>query len=152
VLTVVAAALAVALGALAALAAGTLLWVRRRVFVARVVGESMLPTLRDGDRMLALRTGRGRVPAARELVVLRDPQAPPGRGTRRRRPDDYLVKRVAAVAGDPLPAGIASGTGTVPEGHLVLLGDNAEHSRDSRDFGPVPVGRIAGTVLRRMGR
>ncbi|GAA1445100.1 S26 family signal peptidase [Nocardiopsis tropica] len=139
---------AVALGA----PLGALLWVRRRIFVAEVHGVSMLPTLRHGDRMLSARTNRGTVIAPRQLVVLSDPQTPVIRDERNRRRPHYLVKRVAAVAGDPLPVGVAGpgGTRTVPEGCVVVLGDNPGHSLDSRGFGPVPVSRVVGTVLRRL--
>lgn len=148
-LTVVAVAGALVLGGAAA-ALGVLVWIRRQVFVLEVSGESMLPTLRQGDRMLAERTGRGTVIAPGRIVVLVDPQTPVLRDERNRRRRNYLVKRVAAVAGDPLPEGVPGDRGTVPEGCLVVLGDNPEHSVDSRGFGPVPVGRVVGTVLRRM--
>ncbi|WP_306366764.1 S26 family signal peptidase [Nocardiopsis sp. CC223A] len=148
-LTVAASAGALVLGGAAA-ALGALLWIRYRVFVLEVSGESMLPTLRQGDRMLAERRRRGTVIAPGRIVVLVDPQTPVLRDERNRRRRNYLVKRVVAVAGDPLPEGVPGHRGTVPEGCLVVLGDNPEGSVDSRGFGPVPVGRVVGTVLRRM--
>ncbi|OKI15944.1 hypothetical protein A6A08_09445 [Nocardiopsis sp. TSRI0078] len=129
---------------------GALLWIRGRVFVTEVFGESMLPTLCHGDRMLAVRAGRNTVFTPSQLVVLSDPEAPVVRDERNRRRRNYLVKRVVAVAGEPLPEGVAHVTGTVPEGHLVVMGDNLGRSRDSRDFGPVPAHRVVGTVLRRL--
>jgi len=36
---------------------------------------------------------------------------------------------------------------TVEEGEVFVLGDNREHSRDSRAFGPVPVERIVGKAV-----
>ncbi|WP_159942291.1 MULTISPECIES: S26 family signal peptidase [unclassified Nocardiopsis] len=141
---------ATAVVAVAASGLGVLLWIRGRVFVTEVLGESMLPTLSHGDRMLAVRAGRDTVFSRSQLVVLRDPEAPVVRDERNRRRRNYLVKRVVAVAGEPLPEGVAHDTGTVPEGHLVVMGDNLGRSRDSRDFGPVPVVRVAGTVLRRL--
>lgn len=137
--------------ALVGAALGLLLWIRRRVFVLEVSGESMAPTLRRGDRMLAERTRRGAGVVPGRIVVLVDPETPVLRDGRNRRRRNYLVKRVAAVAGDPLPEGVPGGPGTVPRGCVVVLGDNPDHSDDSRGFGPVPVGRVVGAVLRRMG-
>lgn len=34
----------------------------------------------------------------------------------------------------------------IPKGHLWLLGDNADDSTDSRDYGPVPYGLVRGRV------
>ena len=32
----------------------------------------------------------------------------------------------------------------IPKGHVWLLGDNPNYSKDSRDYGPVPYGLIRG--------
>nr|MDA8292624.1 nickel-type superoxide dismutase maturation protease [Actinomycetota bacterium] len=78
-------------------------------------GPSMLPALAPGERLLVLRT---RTLRDGELVVVRDPHAP-GR---------VLVKRVASVGA----------------GGLVVVGDNAGASRDSRHFGPVAASDVLG--------
>lgn len=98
---------------------GAVAAVLRRV---EVEGESMLPTLSPGDRVLAVRGRRAR-PGA--LVVVRDPRAPAR----------VLVKRVAATG----PDGIA------------VVGDNPRASTDSRTFGPVPAvwGRVVYRYLPR---
>ena len=109
------------LGFAAFLAAGVavgLTWVRPRRF--EVVGPSMLPTLRPGDRLLVARIGRVE---PGDLVVLKDP-----RSTSR-----LICKRV--VSGDSR--------------HIVVRGDNPDASTDSRAFGPVPVDQVQGRVLRR---
>jgi signal peptidase I len=136
-----------ALAAAAAAAAATAL-VRRRWFVVSVVGGSMLPALRNGDVVLARRVD----PAAAQVgdvVIVEEPErdgewraAPARTPTQRRR---WIVKRVAAVPGDPLPDGVP-GTGAVPAGSLVVLGDNGGY--DSREFGPLPDDRVLGVMVR----
>jgi signal peptidase I len=104
-------------------------WLRTRLLVVTVDGPSMAPTLLDGQRLLARRTGR---PPGRGDVVVASPF---GDGR-------LVVKRVAAIAGDALSAGV------VPVGTVVLLGDNAEESVDSRTWGPVRVTAVRARILR----
>lgn len=134
------------------LALATLRWLRRRFLVVMVSGPSMTPTYRDGDRLLAARRPGNRLRAGQVVVVdRRGPALPEGpgvfsAGTGRH---DRVVKRIAAVAGDPVPAGVDDAP-TVPPGMLVLLGDNPSASVDSRQYGYVAVEQVVGTVLRRM--
>ncbi|MDK0518193.1 S26 family signal peptidase [Streptomyces sp. ML-6] len=131
----------------------------RRVVAVTVHGESMRPTYRDGDRVLVRRS---RTPRPGQVVVIERPTAgarwstPPVRRTAgasaiadRR----WLIKRVVAVEGDPIPRdrvpGMAdSATGLVPPGSLVLLGDNPVNSLDSQLVGYFPAERVLGTVWR----
>jgi mitochondrial inner membrane protease subunit 1 len=87
-----------------------------------------VPALLPGDRLYvdrrAYRTAR---PAPGDLVVTRDPE----------RPDRFLVKRVASAESTP----------SAPSS-VVLVGDDPTASRDSRQFGPVPLGLLVGRVYR----
>ncbi|NUS17219.1 MAG: hypothetical protein HOY69_38460 [Streptomyces sp.] len=133
--------------------AGTVLALLRRMFaVVVVVGPSMEPAFHAGDRLLVRRAGLSRVRVG-DVVVVRTPRwlrfgpspLPPGGA--------WMVKRAAALPGDPLPASVA---GTVPRervapGTVVVLGDNTAASVDSRHCGPVPGDGLLGVVLRRIG-
>ncbi|MDQ3538867.1 MAG: S26 family signal peptidase, partial [Actinomycetota bacterium] len=96
-----------------------------------VKGVSMAPTLLPGDRLLVRPVRRLR---RGELVVVRDPAEP----------DRWVVKRVAALPGERVLVDgrwlSAGGAG------LVVLGDNAAQSTDSRQYGAVPLRGVHGRV------
>ncbi|KAJ5370719.1 uncharacterized protein N7496_006811 [Penicillium cataractarum] len=70
----------------------------------------------------------------------------------------HAAKRVIGMPGDFVcrDPPYSTGAGTqpdmvqVPEGHVFLIGDNLPWSRDSRTFGPVPLGLINGKVVARV--
>ncbi|WP_406039831.1 S26 family signal peptidase [Micromonospora sp. NBC_00898] len=110
----------------------------RRALVVRVVGHSMTPNLCDGDRLLGWRR-RCRVG---DVVVFR-----------RDAGDDlaHLVKRVAAVAGDSVPAEFRHtfDGDRVPLGYILVRGDNAR-SLDSRRLGLVSLDSVVAVVVLRL--
>lgn len=136
-------------------------------------GDSMLPSLRDGERVAVPRyeTWLHRLGVGSwsrgDIVYFPDPSA----ANRGLCPllCDWVIKRVIAVEGDTVA--IAAGqvlvngtpleeaylgdnwrgsanlsTQTVPAGHVFVLGDNRGPygSRDSRSYGPVPAARVGG--------
>lgn len=134
--------------------------------VIGVVGSSMLPTLHEGD--LVLLQSVGYTPKQGDVVVLRKPtfMAEP------------VVKRVIAVGGQHVKVDYVSGKVyvdgvalddsyinepmrdpmalymtvldvTVPEGSIYVMGDNRNHSSDSRheDLGTVDNRYVLGKAL-----
>ncbi|NUO59517.1 MAG: S26 family signal peptidase [Hamadaea sp.] len=101
----------------------------------------MEPTYADGDRLLVLRSRpRTGVPVVFEVPSRGGPPSAP--------PDvDWLVKRVVATEGQPVPPGLEQWGSTVPPGHFLVRGDNPR-SLDSRHFGFVPEESALGRVLR----
>jgi hypothetical protein len=129
--------LAAAAASTAALGAGAvLLWGRRRFLLVTVVGQSMAPTYRDGQR-LVLRRGRY---AVGDVVMF---PAPDRAGF----DVDWLVKRAVALSGDPVPPDVAALTGadTVPRGRLVVRSDAAQ-GLDSRQLGFIDSRDVIGAV------
>jgi signal peptidase I len=122
---------------------------RRRFMTVAIVGSSMVPTYRNGDRVLvrrhtAVRTG--------EVVVLES--AEPGSAERHR---TWIIKRVIATPGEPtprdrIPVLACAAEDHVPSDKLVLLGDNPASSIDSRQLGYYARENVAGTVLRVLQR
>lgn len=131
------------------------LLLRTAMQIYAVPSDSMAPTLRAGDRIVATRYFRGG-PAVGDVIVF----ASPSGGSA------MLVKRVVAVPGDLVDSRLGrlriggrtvteayasepAATGEiaamiVPAGSYFVLGDNRRDSRDSRTFGVVPRGAIAG--------
>ncbi|GAA2041606.1 hypothetical protein GCM10009839_50120 [Catenulispora yoronensis] len=125
----------------------TALTMRRRYVVVTVAGLSMAPTFRPGDRLVVGRTAPGRIRAGDVVVLTPDPLSNPVPGRL------WLVKRVAAAPGDPVPrtevpALADAAELVVPQGKLVLLGDNTEHSSDSRQHGYFDARQLVGRVVR----
>jgi nickel-type superoxide dismutase maturation protease len=100
--------------------AAAALWRWRPVRRVEVSGDSMVPALQPGDRLLVLRRAKARVG---DVVAVADP----------RRPSRILVKRVA----DRGPGG------------LTVLGDNPPASTDSRILGPVDPDAVRGRAFYR---
>ena len=123
--------------------------------VSRVSGESMSPTYTDGEIILYKRQFRS--VAAGDVVVIRMASG------------ENYIKRIVAVPGDTVEvtggvlyvngvaetASYAHGSTVLEEGTVTypltlqknqyfVLGDNREHSTDSRSFGPIVFLQIIG--------
>ncbi|WP_169986197.1 S26 family signal peptidase [Microbispora sp. H10836] len=135
-----------------ALPAAAVTAVRRTLRVVEVHGESMKPGLCPGDRVLVRRLrpgGPGRRVRRGDIVVIA--RVGPGEGFTLDGGTNLVIKRAAAVAGDPMPPDFeALGEARVPPGRLLVLGDNPSRSTDSRQWGLLPESRITGVVLRRL--
>jgi signal peptidase I len=95
-------------------------WPLRLVLVS---GPSMVPALRDGDRL---------------VVWLRAPRRPPA------------VGRVVLVELPDRPLSVKRLTSVEPDGRITVEGDNEFGSTDSRSLGPLSVASLRGVVLIRV--
>lgn len=130
--------------------------------VVTVSSSSMRPTVCEGDRLLVWTVRAGALAGRGDLVVLRATD-----GAR-------LLKRLVAVGGQSVEVvdgrlvvdgrpqderfvdlesvdGTSFGPVTVAPGSVFVLGDDREHSIDSRDFGDVPRSRVVGVLLPPVG-
>ena len=126
----------------------------------RVVGDSMEPAFSTGSILVCtksadpemLRCGDcvvAKVPYRGEtLTVIKRIAGLPGDRIQIR---DGILYRNGEAVSDDLPrmedAGIAGDTVLLSPGQYFLLGDNRNHSRDSREFGPVPADFITNRIL-----
>ena len=112
---------------------GVLGGARGRVTRYEIAQDSMLPTLRAGDYVIAVRSG----PVVRrgDVVILPSPEDPA----------IEMVKRVAGGPGDQVE--LPAGTVRLGPDELFVLGDNPNADAvDSRRLGPVPVQSVGWRV------
>ncbi|KAL8817021.1 MAG: hypothetical protein Q9223_004072 [Gallowayella weberi] len=106
-------------------------------------GPSMLPTLAaDGDVVwISSRYRHGRRIQVGDIVSYKHPCVPKA----------AAIKRVVGMPGDFVMRDVYEGGNDtmlqVPDGHCWVLGDNLTESRDSRTYGPVPLGLVTGKVV-----
>lgn len=122
-----------------------------------VRGQSMMPTYVDGQVVLVSRRHGFSPPLRHNDVVLL------------RKDRDVIIKRVYRLEGEEidntfpyvLSRTLANNLGDyyehkkegdrihyfVPQGYIVVIGDNLRVSEDSRYFGPVPVRDVLGTAV-----
>lgn len=132
----------------------------------KVSGNSMVPTFESGDYLITEKISyRFRDPKSGQIIVLKNP----------RDESEDFIKRIIAVPGDTiqisagsvylngqplkedyLPAGRLTRSGAfLTEGSLVrvgnnqyfVIGDNRNHSSDSREWGPVTKEEIVGKAF-----
>ena len=101
-------------------------WALRRHQRLRISGDSMEPTLNEGDLVFVdMRAYRTSTPAANEIVVARHPY----------QRDLRIAKRVSH---------------TTNAGRVYLISDNPNMGTDSRVFGAVASERVLGRVVSRI--
>jgi signal peptidase I len=124
----------------------------------RVDGLSMEPTLFSGEYVLVNRLSyKLGDPTYGDIIIFHFP----------RNPQQEYIKRIIGLAGDEVQvrdgqvyvndilvdepyinaAPAYSGTWTVPEGSLFVLGDNRNNSNDSHDWGWVPMEFVIGKAV-----
>ena len=137
-------------------------------FVIRLIGvdgHSMVPTLQDGDRLLVLNAmldndyGYGDIGGLRKDTFLEEPIVKRVIATEGQTVDIDFVSGAVYVDGELLeedyinePTYVEEGTEfplTVPEGSIFVMGDNRNHSSDSRssDLGTVDTRYVIGKAV-----
>lgn len=123
---------------------------------AHVYGNSMLPTFQEGDRLVMDRIkSHIENPKIGDIIIVKKENV-------------RIIKRVVGVEGDKIEIkdGYLYRNGkkikenytkeeivgdrseiTVPKESVYVLGDNRNHSSDSRIYGPFPIEKIEGIVI-----
>ncbi|MFN0204951.1 MAG: signal peptidase I [Planctomycetota bacterium] len=120
-----------------------------------VRGASMVPALSDGERIFVERMTASLGSLSRGDVIVLEPPGADG---------DRYVKRIVGLPGDVIRESLGtlfvnneivaehlndpnSFTFVVPPDHYFVMGDNYDHSFDSRGFGAVEHARVIGRVI-----
>jgi signal peptidase I len=132
----------------------------------QVKGSSMFPTFETGQYLLTDKiTLKRREPARGDVIVFKSPLdenfdfikrvlAIPGDTIMIEGGELYLNNR--ALSEDYLPSDYTTSAGrflregaefVVPESMVMAIGDNRDHSSDSREWGPVPYENIVGRAF-----
>jgi len=129
------------------------LWIFMSGPFINVSGDSMNPTYHDGDCLTGVKVSEINELSYGDVIVFRDPESIV----------TFLIKRVIGLPGDTIyiedsevyrndqlinedfqtsVSGNSHECVTVGENEVYVLGDNRDHSRDSRTFGCVNVSEI----------
>lgn len=131
--------------------------------VCHVNGQSMEPSLKDGDLLLISRSPVARLHRG-AVVIVSSPEAEGGAQVKRMigLPGDTVALEDGSLlindeplhepylGGLPQTLGLGSRRWTVGDGECFVLGDNRAHSTDSREYGPVLLSAILGVVKVRL--
>jgi signal peptidase I len=128
-----------------------LILLRRFLVVLQISGDSMLPTLSENDKVLALRYWPTRWLKKGHIVVVSIPR------------EGIYIKRVVALPGEMFRALIPTENSIdrfleeeknweIPPEHFFVCGDNPTESYDSRYFGPLKYSSLYGLVIFRLSR
>jgi len=121
-----------------------------------ITEDSMEPALSDGDIVIVKPVGNRALPTAclkefvvefgynqigvGDLIIAKNPT----------HPKHNICKRVKGIAGHRIPFEYRQLQKCVPAGTVWVEGDNSKISRDSRNFGALPIGLIKGLVVARV--
>nr|WP_278003490.1 signal peptidase I [Nodosilinea sp. TSF1-S3] len=141
--------------------------VYQQVVQCIVPSESMLPTLQVRDRIFVRPRPADHPLTVGDIIVFSDPERTPAEQAGELK--NLMVKRVVALPGQrvevrrgqvwldgtPLvepyleePIRYQWGPETIPPGHLFVLGDNRNNSRDSHVWGSLPGAHVVGNAYK----